>query len=301
MHTPQVTSGWSHVVLRGLTADAERKLVFFAWGKQHLGQYPSASRTVVHADTTLLSAPTADPLVASLVDTAAPVFTELSVGNGTGVSIKQLLTGSTEEEPVQHKPGTSQLSNDHKEHTPQPLAPLPNGHSMVEAWCGSEYTVVADEHGALWGTGWNEHGNLGIGPPPFDVDAPAVHAAEGEDHHLGSIVRTWRRVVKAHSEINDKHSQKVSAVEQIRVAEAALAQALHTKGLGQVGHTSISTSTCTGTKKGKISRVLARVREKAEDVDSSDVNREGYQAPLVLSHVWEGALACGGGHTLCLS
>lgn len=37
------------------------------------------------------------------------------------------------------------------------------GENMWEVWCGSEFTVACSEDGTLWSTGWNEHGNLGIG------------------------------------------------------------------------------------------------------------------------------------------
>ena len=45
-------------------------------------------------------------------------------------------------------------------YSPQRLV-LPHGLSVREVWAGSEYTVVADQDGYLWATGWNEHGNLG--------------------------------------------------------------------------------------------------------------------------------------------
>jgi alpha-tubulin suppressor-like RCC1 family protein len=46
---------------------------------------------------------------------------------------------------------------------PRELASLPNGEEIAEIWCGSEYTIAANEEGYLYGSGWNEHGNLGIG------------------------------------------------------------------------------------------------------------------------------------------
>jgi len=95
---------------------------------------------------------------------------------------------------------------------PRRLAPLPRGHSAVEVWCGSEYTVAADETGGLWACGWNEHGNLGVGAPETKSSDSAV-------------VGEWRRM------------------------------------------------------------------------GASDVSGE---SGLSLSNVWEGALACGGAHVLCL-
>ena len=46
---------------------------------------------------------------------------------------------------------------------PVPLSPLPEDRTMVEVWCGSEFTIALDDAGCLWSHGWNEHGNLGIG------------------------------------------------------------------------------------------------------------------------------------------
>jgi alpha-tubulin suppressor-like RCC1 family protein len=46
---------------------------------------------------------------------------------------------------------------------PRLLAALPEGEEIKEVWCGSEFTIVADTKGRCWGSGWNEHGNLGCG------------------------------------------------------------------------------------------------------------------------------------------
>lgn len=41
---------------------------------------------------------------------------------------------------------------------------MPDGKTIAEVWCGSEFTLaVDDKDGNLWSCGWNEHGNLGIG------------------------------------------------------------------------------------------------------------------------------------------
>jgi alpha-tubulin suppressor-like RCC1 family protein len=59
---------------------------------------------------------------------------------------------------------------------PKHLASLPNGLKMTEIWAGSEYSLVTDEENCLWGCGWNEHGNLGLGN--------------------GEIASIWRKVNK---------------------------------------------------------------------------------------------------------
>lgn len=60
----------------------------------------------------------------------------------------------------QYIPQDSSLPN----FKPQLLSMLPNNGHPVEIWCGSEFTIVADDvDGQLWGCGWNEHGNLGNG------------------------------------------------------------------------------------------------------------------------------------------
>jgi alpha-tubulin suppressor-like RCC1 family protein len=46
---------------------------------------------------------------------------------------------------------------------PTLLQNLPNESTIADVWCGSEFTIVLDSEGFLWGCGWNEHGNLGIG------------------------------------------------------------------------------------------------------------------------------------------
>ncbi|GMH81982.1 hypothetical protein TrST_g5858 [Triparma strigata] len=37
------------------------------------------------------------------------------------------------------------------------------GSAVKTVMCGPETTYVLEERGAVWGTGWNEHGNLGVG------------------------------------------------------------------------------------------------------------------------------------------
>lgn len=45
---------------------------------------------------------------------------------------------------------------------PMLLSPLPvEGAEITELWCGSEFTIAADDAGLLWACGWNEHRNLG--------------------------------------------------------------------------------------------------------------------------------------------
>lgn len=61
---------------------------------------------------------------------------------------------------------------------PQQLAPLPDGAQLAEVWCGSEFTIAADHHGELWGSGWNEHANV------------AAHA----DASASRVVEGWRRI-----------------------------------------------------------------------------------------------------------
>lgn len=53
---------------------------------------------------------------------------------------------------------------------PEPRLILPHqralggeSNSVQSLSCGAESTLVVDGDGAVWGTGWNEHGNLGIG------------------------------------------------------------------------------------------------------------------------------------------
>ncbi len=153
----------------------DRKLEFYAWGKQNLAQFPSSE----------LALPT-------LQATEDPLSEE-----------KQVLVGERRVEGA----GPNLVA-------PCPLVPLPHGHTIAEVWCGSEFTLAADEAGGLWACGWNEHGNCGVG----------------------------------------SHQVKQAAV------------------VGQ----------------------WTRVKGCVEDVKC---NAEG---GLQLSHVWEGAVACGGGHVLCL-
>eukprot|EP01032_Pedospumella_encystans_P011831 gene11831-13728_t len=172
----RVTCGWSHVVLRGLSASMDRKLEFYAWGKQNLAQFPSTK----HAET------------------LSEENNMRAEENSTELTVSAVLT-------------------------PRPLAPLPQGHSIAEVWCGSEFTIAADEAGGLWACGWNEHGNCGVGSPSSHLSNQSEHVKQAE------VVSQW-----------------------------------------------------------------TPVQGCAED---ANCNSEG---GVQLSHVWEGAVACGGGHVLCL-
>lgn len=157
----------------------DRKLEFYAWGKQNLAQFPSCEPTET-----------------------------LSEGNHVlcDEHSAELLAVSTAL-------------------VPRPLAPLPQGHSIAEVWCGSEFTLAADEAGGLWACGWNEHGNCGVGLPSLHLSNLADRVKQAE------VVSQW-----------------------------------------------------------------TRVQGCAEDVKCNKAGGGGLQ----LSHVWEGAVACGGGHVLCL-
>jgi alpha-tubulin suppressor-like RCC1 family protein len=84
---------------------------------------------------------------------------------------------------------------------PRLLSDLPHDGGMAEVWCGSEFTIAADaEDGALYGVGWNEHGNLGFEHDHQVVtdwqpvqswtisDVPRVHLWEGSVAAGGSHV-----------------------------------------------------------------------------------------------------------------
>jgi hypothetical protein len=171
-----------------------------------------------------LTSPTAAVAVAAATTTtAAAVIAGFEDGKekeeGEGVGENTHLLPSCMQQPAPLQPL-------------RPLRPLPWGRQMVEAWCGSESSLVADECGELWGCGWNEHGNLGTGT--------STSAGAG----AGSSEGGWCRAV-----IDSRVCKK-----------------------------SLSESVC---------------------VDQPDSNP--LQIPVRLHHVWEGALACGGGHVVCLS
>lgn len=190
------------MVLRGLTADSERKLVFYAWGKQHLGQqYLPASDTDTAEEMLpdLSGASVGDPLRDSIVSLDAPL---LSAQNPTA-SVGTAITAVSGEHLVEasHEPpfiagatsaGAVKRSAGNAEYLPRPLAALPDGHHTVEVWCGSEFTIAADEQGHLWATGWNEHGNLGIGTPPRQV-VPVLPLPESSESAIGTSSGTNSR------------------------------------------------------------------------------------------------------------
>jgi hypothetical protein len=85
------------------------------------------------------------------------------------------------------------------------LQSLPEQRTMAEVWCGSEFTLVVDnEEGHVWGCGWNEHGNLGIGPVK---------------ENSSNIVSDWTRVQRNPSPSDSSGNDYL----QIHVWEGSLA------------------------------------------------------------------------------
>ena len=121
----KVSCGWSHTVIRGVRSDGS--VASAAWGRRNLGQYPEEDSTQEKIEHD---------------ENSENNTTEVE---GKGSKLKNGMEG----------PGSMRSFN-----SPQRLV-LPDGLSVREVWAGSEYTVIADQHGYLWATGWNEHGNLG--------------------------------------------------------------------------------------------------------------------------------------------
>lgn len=69
--------------------------------------------------------------------------------------MKQYITKYTDNKAGEQKISPCQV--------PTLLRCLPENRFITDAWCGSEFTLVLDDKSNLWGCGWNEHGNLGIG------------------------------------------------------------------------------------------------------------------------------------------
>jgi cation transport regulator ChaC/alpha-tubulin suppressor-like RCC1 family protein len=78
--------------------------------------------------------------------------------------------------------------------TPRQVRPLPGGAEIAEVWAGAEFTVVCDSRGAVWGCGWNEHGNLGNG-----------------DVHCRNVLDEWQPSVE-HSVSGDSRQVQLASV-----------------------------------------------------------------------------------------
>ena len=147
--------------------------------------------------------------------------------------------------------------------TPHKLS-LPNGLSICEIWAGSEFTVVADEQGFLWSSGWNEHGNLGRG--------------SGSDFVSSD---DWVKVMRSKCVLDSdshSHSDTDSSPDPDSDCDVDSSSPRSSdKEFSDVIDSS-GTSTCYGR-----------------------IQKQEVQEHVRLSVVWEGALACGGGHVLCLT
>lgn len=128
---------------------------------------------------------------------------------------------------------------------PRPLSALPvTGAEIAELWCGSEFTMAADDAGLLWACGWNEHHNLGC--------------TESENHSTTGST-----------------SIPVVNVDQWRP--------VYMQDMTFKGH---------GIKDDKKERI----------VDDNSSNGTSVQLThLRLAALWDGSVACGGGHCMALT
>lgn len=121
----KVSCGWSHTVVRGVTATGE--LMYAAFGRNTFGQLPS------------------------------------------------------EEECL--------LEFNHNESDIVYFSSLPNGASILNIWCGSEFTFAVGSDKLLFGRGWNDHSNLGCGSSGTVNShwAAVTLASSPQQLHLSSV------------------------------------------------------------------------------------------------------------------
>lgn len=123
--------------MRGIRPDGT--LASAAWGRRNFGQYPmSDSRGL-------------EVVCEDKGDTGVGTDEENMGEKIAGSSVSQSTSSSS----------SNQRPRNESVH-PQELK-LPHGVCVREVWAGSEFTIVADDHGYLWASGWNAHGNLGRG------------------------------------------------------------------------------------------------------------------------------------------
>ena len=151
---------------------------------------------------------------------------------------------------------------------PQELARLPWGAEVTEVWCGSEFTIAADDAGGLWASGWNEHGNLGTG--------------------------VWETLLQP-----DQDDPLPTGKEE------QLLENTGSTGVGSIRPAS-TVRPCTDAWRPILkSSLLDHLR--ATNAPAPSVPSGLEVDPLVAAHqvrirpLWSGALSCGGGHVLCLS
>ena len=105
-----------------------------AWGRRNLGQYPMSDGRGVEV-----------------------VYGDAGVGSVEDKMVVKVSESSALQSSSSSSQGPRDVST-----LPQVLK-LPHGLCVREVWAGSEFTIVADDHGYLWASGWNAHGNLGRG------------------------------------------------------------------------------------------------------------------------------------------
>ena len=172
-------------------------------------------------------------------------------------------------------------SNDNNCIIPQKLS-LPNGLEICEVWAGSEYSIVADERGYLWSSGWNEHGNLGRGP--------------GSDFILSDgWLKVMRREIKSMSKIgrcdNDTDNNGYNSYNS---------NINNSNNKSNINNGNNGNNDTTDDNNENIDEDVRNA------LSTTSCNTDKMQDEDVLQHVqlsvlWEGALACGGGHVLCLT
>ena len=281
----KVCCGWSHSVIRGVRPDGS--LATAAWGRRDLGQFPkeildqcngNSRQTAVRnfdkndiQSTEALTLNVGDKSRTLDMDMEINMSSEVEIeveveveeskneSNGSSPSINAQETISGEGNDITDGGKTIHCK------VPQELS-LPNGLSICEIWTGSEFTVVADEQGFLWSSGWNEHGNLGRGQGCDFVSSDEwvkVMRVKRKDDSYSEFDSDSHSHSDSHSDSHFDVDRNVP-----RSSGNDISDFLHSSG------------TCNSDSEAQIQKALEHVR---------------------LSVVWEGALACGGGHVLCLT
>ena len=300
-------------MIRGVRPDGS--LATAAWGRRDVGQFPGEILDQCNGNSTQTAARNSykndiqsiEDLSLNVGDESSTLDMEMEINMNSEVEVE--VEVEVEESKNESNGSSSSINaqetinNEGNDITdggktihckfPQKLS-LPNGLSICEIWTGSEFTVVADEQGFLWSSGWNEHGNLGRGQgcdflssdewvkvmrlkckddSEFNSDShsdshPDSHSQSDShpDSHSDSDSHSGSRP-NSHSHSDSKFRSGVDR-NVPRSSGNDISDFLHSSG------------TCNSESEAQIQRVLEHVR---------------------LSVVWEGALACGGGHVLCLT
>eukprot|EP00981_Chlorochromonas_danica_P015955 scaffold14945_cov179-Ochromonas_danica.AAC.1 len=198
--------------------------------------------------------------------------------------------------------------------------PSTEGSKVVEVGCGAQHTVLIDDHGVVYSAGSNLRGQLGrptedridrdFQPVALPSEVRFLRVTCGWSHCVARGVKSngdlvfyaWGRRDMGQYPLHDKEEVNLDDWKPRILPSLPSGKQVVEVWCG-------SEFTVTVDEEGNLwgcgwnehDNITPRKDSGDTVVSQWTVIRDGDKEQLRLQHVWEGALACGGGHVLCIA